>query len=571
MAIMNPETPPLLRGSNESENDFWYLLKEQLSDEFYVFHGLPYLSRDAKQGEVDFLVVHRRLGFLNIECKGWGVQRTEDGEWYRLKGGGARREPLSRTPTEQARDQIEDIVAELQGPARRMLKTSFGKFPLVYGWALAFPKAILDDDLPVGLKEEILIDGDDLEDLEAKVKGAMRFYHRKFEGVDNKRLDEHAFARFCSLISPTVDMPPLLSKQIERESRQIKRLSKEQAELIRNLMGNQRLRVRGGAGTGKTVMALHGARLLAAEGRDVLLTCFNSKLAEFLRESVAAWPEVSGTIDVDNFHGLCARAGDELDGGLDYPSRHATKEVRRKFWQETAPYALMRALDSDKSSLGNWDAIIVDEAQDFAADWWDILEVGLRDDGKIAIFYDESQTLFEHSAAIPEWSAEFMLHKNFRNTKAIAEPVQKLSDTEMKPHSDCPDGETPSVYQQQSPSKTRQKVGKLLTTLHDKQRLNYDHIAILSPHSPGNSAIQGATELDGHPIVHDIDEWYAGDGVLHTTISAFKGLQAEVIILVDIDPDDPRCSRNARYVAASRAINRLHVFEKGHWLKLHNG
>ena len=48
--------------------------------------------------------------------------------------------------------------------------------------------------------------------------------------------------------------------------------------------------------------------------------------------------------------------------------------------------------------------------------------------------------------------------------------------------------------------------------------------------------------------------------ILHTTISAFKGLESDVLILADIDPEDSRCDRNARYVAASRAKSRLYVF-----------
>jgi DNA helicase IV len=53
--------------------------------------------------------------------------------------------------------------------------------------------------------------------------------------------------------------------------------------------------------------------------------------------------------------------------------------------------------------------------------------------------------------------------------------------------------------------------------------------------------------------------------VLHTTIGRFKGLESDVVIMLDVDPDDPRCGRHERYVAASRAKHRLYVFTRGDW------
>lgn len=565
MAVMKPDEPPVLGGGTESENDFWYELRDQLSDEFRVYYGLPYLTCDGRQGEVDFLVAHRRLGLLNIECKGGGVHRTGDGKWYRLEDG--RRRRLDKTPMEQARGQLEDIVDELAKPARRALNGSLGRFPLVYGWALAFPYTRFDDELPPGLKPEVLIDGSDVSRLNEAVEEAMNFHRRKF-GDRRRRslqLSADAFDVLDTVISPTVDMPALLSTQIERESRQIERISERQLGVIRGLMNNDRFRVTGGAGTGKTVLALHAARLLAAEGCDVLLTCFNVKLAEFLGESVDAWPPVAGEIDVAHFHGLCAEAARKLGDELDYPGREASKEVRDEFWQQKAPFALLRALD-EGASVGPWDAIIVDEAQDFASNWWEILEEGLCDGGKMALFYDEHQALFEHGANLPDWGAEYALVENFRNTRAISKAVTKLVDTELEPHRDVPKGEPPSVRQQPGPSKTRRQVGELIDNLVETQRVARDEIAILTPHRPEHSALERRGELGGQPVVYHLSEWSDGDGVLHTTIAGFKGLQAEVIILVDVDPDDPRCSANARYVAGSRAIHRLYVFEEDHWL-----
>ncbi|MFW5968192.1 MAG: NERD domain-containing protein [Persicimonas sp.] len=568
MAIMSPDEPPIDRDTPGSEDLFWRELKEQLSDDFYVYHGLPYLTEDARQGEVDFLVLHPELGMMVIECKGWGVERAPNGNWYRFHPSGDR-EKLKKSPLEQARGQIEDIVKELREPAREVVEDWFRGFPIFYCWALAFPKTTRPKiNLPLDLQPEVVIDSKAMsDDLEGAVVDAYKFHAQKFDGRVRTVSREEFDALRHSVISPPMVMPPTAAGQIELEKAQIARLTSEQAEVIRQLMVNRRLRVTGGAGTGKTVLATHGARMLAEEGKDVLLTCFNSALCDYLREVVAGWPEYPGSVDVYNFHKLCAQAGRDLEANLDYPDRDAPLEEQRAFWNETAPFAVVRALDKGVFSLGPWDAIVVDEAQDFAPMWWEVLEDCLRDEdeGQIAIFYDEDQVIFERDSHIPDYPAVFPLRYNFRNTKSIAEPVRKLGSGAMQLHPEAPPGSDPVVYQQPGPKKTRRMVGELLTKLLDRQDLEPDQIAILTPHTPKNSSLEAAEELDGNPIVHDASEW--GEGVLHTSISSFKGLEADVVILVDIDPRDERCSINARYVAASRAVWGLHVFEKQHWLE----
>ncbi len=71
-------------------------------------------------------------------------------------------------------------------------------------------------------------------------------------------------------------------------------------------------------------------------------------------------------------------------------------------------------------------------------------------------------------------------------------------------------------------------------------------------------------EVCGLPLVSTVTE--GTEALLHTTISSFKGLEADVVILADIDPSDRRCGRRVRYVAASRARHRLYVLTRGDWL-----
>ncbi|MFP4599466.1 MAG: NERD domain-containing protein [Persicimonas sp.] len=568
-----PDVPPIELDGTHSENDFWRALRDELGDEFYVLHGLPFLTKDAVQGEVDFLVLHRELGMLNIECKGDGVFRGHNGQWYRIQPDD-RYEPLKKTPSQQAKGQIEGIVDRLSAEARRVLGPFSGRFPLVFGWALSFPYARRKEiNVPPGLQPEIVFDSSAVGNLAERVREAFEFYGAQ-HGSRTSVLSKSQFERFVwdGILEP-FDGGATFAGQLDYERQRFVTLSNEQTEIIRSLLASPRIAVSGGAGTGKTVLAMHAARLLAKDGDDVLVTCFNSGLAAQLQKVRDSWGELAGSVHINNFHAICVDAAPP--GSLEFPGREATAAEHRSFWAEDAPFSLLQALEAGTYVHGPWDAIIVDEAQDFYHEWWTILKTGLRDeadgedDPKLAVFFDTRQSIFDHGSPVPtEGMTPFPLRVNYRNTKAICEVVAELGRVDLIPHDRCPNGEAPSVYGQPGPTKAQRQVGELLDRLIDTDRFTYDEVAILTPHSPRNSSLEAAEKLGRQPIVHSADDWMAGEGVLHCSISAFKGMEADIVILADVDPDDERCTADHRYVAASRAKLRLHVFEKGNWLEV---
>lgn len=566
MAIMIPDEPPTKRGSVFSENEFWTELKHQLSDDFYVYHSLPYLTAKSRQGEVDFLVLHPKWGMLVIECKGRGIARGENGKWYREYRG--KRQNI-RPPMEQAAAQIRAVVQGLREPVERALGISGSRpFPVVYGWALAFPLAQRGDiNLPLDLQPEVLIDSRDIaQGLEEKVVEAFKFHARKI--ANPPMLDRDEFSVLRTIVCPPMQLKETLAGEIDLNKRALKRLSDSQFTVMRGLINQRRFQVRGGAGTGKTVLILHGARLLAEDGKRVLITCFNIKLAEYIARTVNGWSRLAGKVDVYYFHQLCELASEDLGGVLHYPGSESTNEEVAKFWQETAPGVLAQAAEQGELSVGPWDAVFVDEAQDFARHWWDILEsYCLKDEtSQMGIFYDEGQSIFAHGAALPEWGGAFQLVENYRNTRSICESLQQLYDLPMEPHNEALPGVKPRVFEQGDDETTRQVLGRLLNKLINEENIRRSQIAILTPNSPANSSLGGADEIGGQPIIFDLNQW--GQGVLHSTISGFKGLEADIVIMADIDPSNPRCSPEDRYAGASRAKYRLFIFQKADWLRL---
>jgi hypothetical protein len=78
----------------------------------------------------------------------------------------------------------------------------------------------------------------------------------------------------------------LLSWAEENEA-YVDQLTRDQAKVARILREQRRLKVIGGAGTGKTWLALEQARHLAARGERVALVCYSRGLARFLQRMTA--------------------------------------------------------------------------------------------------------------------------------------------------------------------------------------------------------------------------------------------------------------------------------------------
>lgn len=564
MAHMIPrDPPPLDKPGAAAERDVFEALREQLDDEFFVYCRLSYIDdRRLAQGEADFLVLHRAHGMLVIECKGSGVTRDGTGKWQRTFRDG-RREPMDESPFEQAERTKYQLVDKLEPRASKALPDRKG-FPLVHGHAVAFPRADADElNLPLDQPRSLVFDSKDIDNLGDKVIAAMKVWRDKAGRAAPEPLETWELKRLRKrAIHPVLEIVETLDADIRADSRALLRLTKQQLKTVRGFRNNRRLKILGGAGTGKTVLALEAARRFAGEGKSVLLVCYNNRLGDFLKASINAWEREDGDGEVvaNTFFRLCSWAHHETRGeGMRVP---VDRKEQERFWAGEAPYFLMEGVEA--GVVPKVDAVVVDEGQDFAPMWWDILDGCLKDpeEGNLLAFYDPSQEIFGRGCHVPDWPT-YELTYNFRNTRRIADVVRELGRVEMESYETCPVGEDPEVRDQRSASMGRKKVEQLVEELTGKGGVPVERIAVLTPHTRDHSCLEGLDELAGFSLC---DRPFDRDGkLLHTTIGAFKGLESDILILADIDPDDPRCDLNARYVAASRARHRLYVFSKGDW------
>ena len=216
---------------------------------------------------------------------------------------------------------------------------------------MVFPDAESPEALGPELPRRLVIDGSSLQWADKAVNAV-------FEAAlgAGTPLPAVAVTQLIRLLAPCVSLAPSISATVTEDGAALVRLTEEQFNILELLASFSRVGVSGGAGTGKTLIAMERARRLAAEGRHVLLLCYNRALAVYLKT-------LAHGFTVSTFHSLC----DSLakSAGLPWPSVPTGPDAQA-FWRDEAPAFLLQALD--RLPAERFDAVIVDEAQDFHED-----------------------------------------------------------------------------------------------------------------------------------------------------------------------------------------------------------
>ena len=139
-----------------------------------------------------------------------------------------------------------------------------------------------------------------------------------------------------------------------------------------------RLRVRGTAGCGKSVVASRFAESAVAAGKRVLLVCFNRPLAERIKMSVPKGAYV------DTFYGLMDRFLISRGHKLAYE-----RIGEPNFWEDVQERVIGETIGPE----WKFDALIVDEGQDFEPQWSEILRLFLKPDADLLWLEDLDQSI----------------------------------------------------------------------------------------------------------------------------------------------------------------------------------
>jgi hypothetical protein len=519
---------------SKAERKVFEALRDQLSDEWSVFHSASVIYRDHAQGarddEGDFVLCHPDRGIICLEVKGGGLE-CQHGTFYRLPAGGGKRERMP-DPFGRALDHryaLQRKIAEVDGWQDRRLF-------LIH--ALAFPdisvhKLVLGPDAP----PQIIADRNDLSDMGAVIERVL-VYH---EGSRDKRVapGPDGEAMLEQLLAPTFRIEVPMATLFEDEERQLVELTEQQSALLNHFGRDRRMVVAGCAGSGKTMLAIERARQLAGAGRKVLVVCFNRALRAHLQQSL----KIDG-LDFFTFHGLCAALAQRAK--ITMPKYDG--EAPTEFYLEVLPYALVEAIETIG---GQYDDILVDEAQDLHTDWLAALTCTLRDEdeGSMWLFMDDNQRVYDATLEVPPDYRPFDLTVNCRNTQAIHNEVMKLYAGAVTPQVTGPAGRRPKlVFTNDEPA----AVADALDELCEDQDIRPRDVVVLSAHGRDHSAIYG----------DDTGRWRytdkrgrKGNNVFFSSIRGFKGLESPVVVLCELGDLDEESRDNQLYVGMSRARN----------------
>jgi superfamily I DNA/RNA helicase len=327
----------------------------------------------------------------------------------------------------------------------------------------------------------------------------------------------------------------LLSAAEENEQR-IDSLTRDQRSTLDRLRYHRRLRVIGGAGTGKTWLALEQARRLGRAGERVALVCYSRGLARWFERQTATWQRKERPAYVGLFHRLPVDWGAEegADDDSDY-------------WERRLPLRLGElALEQPDSE--RFDSVVVDEAQDFGELWWPALMACLRDPvkGGLYVFMDEAQRVFSRRGEAPIDIPPFVLDENIRNTKPIAQLFSSLTGEPAKPRGMT----TPPVRLYDVPTEdVLLVVDDVVESLLD-EGFAPGQIALLTTQHR-HPEQRNAVEVGGWAAYWD--SFFAEEDVFYGHVLGFKGLERPVVVLAVNGLKDPERAKEMLYVGLSRA------------------
>lgn len=520
MGILVPEDVDLRDLKNDEERAVVTACRDQLTDGWFVIPGLR--IHKGFDHELDVVLLHADYGVFDLEVKGHRVW-IESGMWRDERG------LLHPQPFDQAR-RNSYVLREL---LRQRDPGRFGHLRVHYG--VVFPNtSAMTGNLPDEVTKEQVLLAADLDDLSF----ALETLGSKTYGIGLTHAD---IEWLVHQLRPDVEFTYDPTSAARRARARLDQLCFDQVRLLERLDANQRVIVTGGAGSGKTRLAVNWTKRALNRGERVLLTCFNVPLAEQLIE----WLPVNDDLVVGPFLALAMKmCGLEVDENLDQLSAEELKD----YWDITIVGMLHRHWPEIED---RFDTIVVDEAQDFSPAWIAQLESLLDPDGprRILLAGDEDQDVFDRGFRLPTvddgWTA-CQLINNCRNTFQIAEILRRVLNGAPAPKQGP---ESIGVELVDTTGKNAVEVlGHVLTQGTRRGLKPVGTTAVICDDASLRQRLRNELGLGSW------DD--RANAIVCESIRRLKGTEFDTVILID---EHGELDRQRLYIAISRAVSQLIV------------
>lgn len=546
---------------------------KKLSDDYYVFHSVAAVgvtsNNEFYEREIDFVVASYKKGIVAIEVKAGNNISYKDRTWY-YSGG----KPMTHGgPYHQAATAKRALINKLRDHKDERIRDIFQRCKLMH--AVCFPDMTSEKMTEMrGLPEEadlrITICSDDLTNPNKKLAEIFSVkLPVKRDESENKMTEEDFELVLDEVLCPHFHLVPSPRAKTITLNDNMYQLLREQYILLDFLEEQQSAVINGAAGTGKTMVAIEKARRHSINGEKVLFLCYSRLLCDKLIEENKNNPNKEYSKQFQNVDFMTiSKLAFKITGNFkDYESLYD--------W-------LLQCIDK-KEELG-YKHIIIDEGQDFGLIDTEFSEEGesgsqnvsiidalqlaaLENEGTFYLFYDKKQMIqgfnrvdYPLPDCIENTDCRLTLHRNCRNTKEIARtsitPLRIMEDNFKR----MKEKKINVAYSWQEPikpvlhfttEKAKATLNKVLQKLEEK---DVNDIVILSPGSFEDSSIysdlifsQGYKDPYGYYL-------FKGKKIRASTCMRFKGLEAEAVIIIDLNKDSFKEKKGLEfYVGSSRA------------------
>lgn len=565
----------IARNANSGETRIFEAIRDSKnSDGWCCLHSVGIARHKRKQyAECDFVLI-TEAGVFCLEVKGGEVTR-KDGTWeigwpgasYNSKEG----------PFKQSQSSMQALIREL-----KVSRGDAFKAKVLFGWGVVFPDIEFDEqdpewdlDVVYGRRDCSKPFSDYVDRLASYTRDNEQNLGRSFPlNIDlTTRLsivDEfrHDFA-----------LVPLLADILSESRKELIRLSDDQFNVLKYALNpaNRRSLCPGGAGTGKTLLATEAARRIGARRKKTLFLCFNRLLADQLARA----PDIDhGFVSIRSLHTFMR---DEIvAAGLEHElaERQRQSANQDEYFNKSIPELFETALldGSPGCELVQYDVLIVDEGQDIlhspVIDALGLVLEGGWDGGQWMVFFDpdlqsEVYGRFEESVLrnlAAQNAVVLPLDENFRNPEPIVKEMVRLT------------GIKEPICRRNLPVRMEyltfadaDEEGQQLKGLVDEiisAGVRPNDICVLSALRKDDSCIQRNKSHLGITVTYlekAMPASFAPGSVLAASISGFKGLEAEVVILTDmpeLSTGDSEWERSMWYVGMTRCTTKLFAIVK---------
>ena len=527
---MSPRTFPSAPAfASDAERVVWDRLVEQLPDDAVLFANRRFTDRDG-DSEADLVVAWPDVGIAVIEIKGGHVSLDRDGVWHQSGGAEGRRvDPVAQAL--RCRYALRDYLDAHPGWGRGHVRSRH---------LVAFPYSHVAADVrTTDCPRWMVADRDDLAQAARWVRDALL----GDGGGPRVPTAEDVDALVGCLVGRPQSQRQLVAGDTEARGRRVDLLTARQATVLGLIRSMHRVEVRGGAGSGKTWLAVEQARRLTAAGQRVGLLAYSRGLSTYLRRRADDLDRKQRPAYVDTFHRL----------GLTWGAAAGTDDDSA-YWEERLPQQ-MAELAAALPEAERFDAFVVDEGQDFSDSWWPALLAGLKDPdrGGLYVFADEGQRVFARTGRPPVDLAPIELDENLRNTKQIAQSFSSLVGSRQQILGEAG---PPVRFVPCSSEDAVARAEEVVDELIDDGWAS-EHLALLT--TGRRHPIQKERQEEGH------EEYWRGfwstDDIFYGHVLGFKGLERPAVVLAvnGFGAGGEERAREKLYVGLSRARDLLVV------------